>query len=150
MHGIGWGRRFATELALDIAKEGKPMQRAGQKRPVSVGEFSCTPPISQAAVTLRLMADKSPPVEGSTTKVGEIVAVRGAKHEELEVVIRKRIESRLAGRVRNLLVRANGDSVVLEGQCATFYTKQIAQHAAMGVLDDQHLENAIVVSPVQT
>jgi hypothetical protein len=77
------------------------------------------------------------------------MAARGAKHEALEIVIRKRIESRLPGRVRNLHVRVSSDSVVLEGQCATFYTKQIAQHAAMGVLDEEQLENAIVVSPVQ-
>jgi hypothetical protein len=28
----------------------------------------------------------------------------------------------------------------------TYYTKQIAQHAALGVLEDEHLENAIVVA----
>jgi hypothetical protein len=147
MHGIGWGRRFATEFALNIAKDDTPMQRAGHKRPVSCGEPS-KPPASQAAVTLRLVADESPTVEVSHAEFGTL-AVRGAKHEALEIVIRKRIESRLPGRVRNLLVRASGDSVVLEGQCATFYTKQIAQHAAMGVLDDEHLENAIVVNGAQ-
>ncbi len=126
------------------------MQRAGQKRPVSFGEPSRTSPPSQAAVTLRLVADESPTVEVSRTECGEALTIRGAKHEALESVIRKRIESRLPGRIRNLLVRASGDSVVLEGQCATFYTKQIAQHAAMAVLDDQQLENAIVVNPVQS
>jgi hypothetical protein len=125
------------------------MQRAGQKRPVSVGEPSRSQSTHQAAVTLRLMADESPIAEVSATNAGKPVAARVVKRESLESIIRKRIESRLAGRVRNLLVRASGDSIVLEGQCATFYTKQIAQHAAMGVLDDQHLENAIVVSPVQ-
>jgi hypothetical protein len=149
MHGIGWGRRFATELALNIAKDDKPMQRAGQKRPVSCGEPSRKAPASQAAVTLRLVADDSPTVEVSRAEFGETVAVRDAKHEALEIVIRKRIESRLQGRVRNLLVRASGDAVVLEGECSTFYTKQIAQHAAMGVLDDEHLENAIVVNAAQ-
>jgi hypothetical protein len=136
----------------------KPMQRAGQKRPVSFGEPSRFLPASQAAVTLRLGADQSPTVEVShiehvevvRTEIGDSMAARGTKHEALEIVIRKRIESRLPGRVRNLLVRASGESVVLEGQCATFYTKQIAQHAAMGVLDDEQLENAIVVSPVQS
>jgi hypothetical protein len=126
------------------------MQRAGQKRPVSCGEPSRTPPISQAAVTLRLVADESPIVEVSPPDFGEARAVAGAKLESLEIAIRKRIETRLPGRVRNLLVRVSEDSVVLEGQCATFYTKQIAQHAAMGVLDDEHLENAIVVNPVQS
>jgi len=126
------------------------MQRAGQKRPVSFGEPSRSLPASQAAVTLRLVPDESPTIEVSRTEIGDSMAARGTKHEALEIVIRKRIESRLPGRVRNLLVRVSSDSVVLEGQCATFYTKQIAQHAAMGVLDDEQLENAIVVSPVQS
>jgi hypothetical protein len=35
--------------------------------------------------------------------------------------------------------------VYLEGRCATYYTKQLAQHAAMGIIEDEHLENLIVV-----
>jgi hypothetical protein len=65
---------------------------------------------------------------------------------QLLIAIRKRIESRLAGRVRKLAVRIFGDTVVLEGECATYYTKQLAQHAALGILEDEHLENAIVVN----
>ncbi len=67
----------------------------------------------------------------------------------LEIAIRQRIESRLPGRVRNLVVRAVADTVLLEGHCATFYTKQLAQHAALGILDDEHLENAIAVGVVR-
>jgi hypothetical protein len=66
--------------------------------------------------------------------------------QALAAIIQQRIESRLHGRVRNLVVRTDGDIVTLEGECATYYTKQIAQHTAMGVLDDEHLENAIVVN----
>jgi hypothetical protein len=144
------GQAICDLVRVDIAKEDKPMQRASQKRPVSFGEPSRTPPSSNAAVTLRLAADKSPTVEVARAELGDTATAGRAKHEALESLIRKRIETRLPGRVRNLLVRASKDCVVLEGQCATFYTKQIAQHAAMGVLDDQHLENAIVVSPVQS
>jgi hypothetical protein len=68
---------------------------------------------------------------------------------QLPLKIRTRIESRLGGRVRNLVVRAYDDTVVLEGQCATYYTKQLAQHAALGILEDEHLENAIVVDGPQ-
>jgi hypothetical protein len=74
---------------------------------------------------------------------------RTIRREQLRATIRKRIESRLAGRVRNLAVRVLGDTVVLEGQCATFYTKQLAQHAALGILEDEHLDNAIVVDGPQ-
>jgi hypothetical protein len=68
------------------------------------------------------------------------------RSRDLAVAIMQRIESRLPGRVRNLAVRIRAGSVVLEGQCATYYTKQLAQHAALGVLEDEHLENAIVVA----
>jgi len=71
--------------------------------------------------------------------------VQGERHRELAIAIRQRIESRLAGRVRDLAVRISGNTIVLEGRCATYYSKQLAQHAALGVLDDEQLENAIVV-----
>jgi hypothetical protein len=63
----------------------------------------------------------------------------------LAIAIRQRIESRLHGRVRNLSVRILDNTVVLEGQCSTYYTKQLAQHTALGVLENEHLENAIAV-----
>ena len=124
------------------------MHRAGQKRRVSRGEPSRTPPTSQTAVTLRLVAGESPIVEVSKAEIGPRIAGRSTKHEALEVAIRREIESQLLGRVRNLRIRANGDAIVLEGECATFHTKQLAQHAAMGVLKEQHLENAIIVNAV--
>jgi hypothetical protein len=55
---------------------------------------------------------------------------------QLAVAIHQRIETRLGGRVRNLSVRFNNNTIVLEGECSTYYTKQLAQHAALGVLED--------------
>jgi osmotically-inducible protein OsmY len=69
-----------------------------------------------------------------------------AHYRSLAIAIHQRIESRLLGRVKNLRVRASDGVVILEGQCATYYTKQLAQHTAMAVLEDEHLENSIVVS----
>ncbi|MEX2317913.1 MAG: hypothetical protein WD669_12220 [Pirellulales bacterium] len=71
---------------------------------------------------------------------------RNERHRQLAIAIRQRIESRLVGRVRGLVVRFVGDTVVLEGTCATYYTKQLAQHAALAVLEQEQLENAIVVA----
>jgi hypothetical protein len=71
---------------------------------------------------------------------------RTERQRHLAVAIRQRIESRLGGRVRELAIRVRGETIVLEGHCATFYTKQLAQHAALGVLDAEQLENAIVVT----
>jgi hypothetical protein len=71
---------------------------------------------------------------------------RSERQRHLAIAIRQRIESRLAGRVRDLAIRVRGNTVVLEGRCATFYTKQLAQHAALGVLENEKLENAITVT----
>jgi len=68
------------------------------------------------------------------------------RNRQLAIAIMQRIESRLPGRVRNLVVRISADTVALEGQCATYYTKQLAQHAALGILEDEHLENSIIVT----
>jgi hypothetical protein len=69
-----------------------------------------------------------------------------SRKRQLAIAIRQRIESRLAGRVRNLAVRIIGRTIILEGQCSTYYSKQLAQHAALGVIQDEQLENAIVVA----
>ncbi len=124
------------------------MQRAGHQRPVSVRATSPTSPARGAvAVAVRLLDE---PVLSGATEVDMVCnddpSHRGAQQQALEIAIQQRIESRLQGRVRNLRVRAYGDLVILDGQCATYYTKQLAQHAAMGVLEDEQLENAIVVS----
>jgi hypothetical protein len=71
---------------------------------------------------------------------------RSERYRQLAIAIRQRIETRLAGRVRDLAVRIRGETIVLEGRCATYYTKQLAQHAALGVLDGEPLENAIAVT----
>jgi hypothetical protein len=98
-------------------------------------------------------AEDSAPLEvflstgGTFAKVGETSAdATPERSRHLAVAIMQRIESRLPGRVRNLAVRILADTVVLEGQCATYYTKQLAQHAALGILEDEHLENAITVA----
>ncbi len=64
---------------------------------------------------------------------------------ELAALIVRRIESRLPGRIRQLTVSMAESAVVLTGQCCTFYTKQVAQHAAMGVLEYEQLVNNIDV-----
>lgn len=76
---------------------------------------------------------------------GSAAAEGGERQRNLAIAIRQRIESRLVGRIRELAVRITGNTVVLEGKCCTYYSKQLAQHAALGALEDEHLENAIVV-----
>jgi hypothetical protein len=74
------------------------------------------------------------------------VGQRAERRRQLAIAIRQRIESRLAGRIHDLTVRIDEKSIVLEGRCATYYSKQLAQHAALGILEDEHLENAIIVA----
>lgn len=116
------------------------MQRAGHQRSGIARATKTSPPIAPDAgsVSLRLLdvgsvCDESP-------------SQSAPPQQALEAIIQQRIESRLHGRVRNLVVRVVGDVVTLAGECTTYYTKQLAQHTAMGVLDDEHLENAIVVN----
>ena len=116
------------------------MQRAGHQRTGTARATTTSPPIapSTAPVALRLL--------DVDTVCDDTRSQSAPPQQALEAIIQRRIESRLHGRVRNLGVRVSGDVVTLSGECTTYYTKQIAQHTAMGVLDDEHLENAIVVN----
>ena len=59
-----------------------------------------------------------------------------------------RIESRLPGRIRQLAAYSTDNAIVLSGCCSTYYTKQVAQHTAMGVLEyDRLINNIDVVTP---
>lgn len=69
--------------------------------------------------------------------------------EQLAARILERIEGRLPCRIRQLTVFASDNTVVLSGQCCTYYTKQIAQHAAMGALEYERLINNIDVQPAK-
>ena len=124
------------------------MQRARQKRTfVSSRAQSLAPASGPPAGSVVELHD--PPELPAVSKVtGAASSSARPQHTrgQLATAIRQRIETRLPGRLRGLVVRVSGDTVVLEGQCATYYTKQLAQHAALGVLDDEHLENSIVVN----
>ena len=128
------------------------MRRAGHKRVVSLRARTATPSVGNLSVAvagaavddellLRAKAIARVCSDGSDD--------RDAHHRAVEIAVQQRITARLQGRVRNLLVRSFDNLVILEGQCATYYSKQLAQHAAMGVLEDEHLENAIVVNVQQ-
>jgi osmotically-inducible protein OsmY len=99
-------------------------------------------PVSKTPVDVQLL----PTVKAIARTRPDESDDRNAPLRALAIAIHQRIESRLFGRVKNLRVRAFDGVVILEGQCATYYTKQLAQHTAMGVLEDEHLENSIVVS----
>jgi hypothetical protein len=130
------------------------MHRAASQRIVS---RITTPPAplecqtGSSALVDPLIAERRQTVPERTNRHQTESSASTDRSRQLEIIIRQRIESRLPGRVRNLAIHAAGDRVLLEGQCSTYYTKQIAQHAAMGVLlETEQLENAIVVAVVQS
>jgi len=49
------------------------------------------------------------------------------------------------GGVRNLRVEVGRGGILLTGRCSSYYTKQKAQHAAMGVPGAEELTNSIEV-----
>lgn len=68
-----------------------------------------------------------------------------AARGDLASRIRSRIQQRLGDRIRELTVEVHDRRVQLGGRCSTYYSKQLAQHAALGVIEDQLLCNAIEV-----
>ncbi len=76
----------------------------------------------------------------------ETPSSEGQQHNlELAKRILQRIELRLPGRIRDLTVYTTENAVVLAGKCSTFYSKQLAQHIAMGVIEYEQLINNIDV-----
>jgi hypothetical protein len=134
------------------------MHHAAHRRSVTIAATPITPPaepprrrISTFDTITSTADDRETEVvlgpAGTFANAHPIAVDHGSeRRRQLAIAIRQRIETRLAGRVRDLSVRIKGDTIVLEGSCATYYTKQLAQHAALGVLEDEQLENAIVVA----
>lgn len=67
---------------------------------------------------------------------------------DLTSSIKHRIHSRTHGRVWNLHVELNGQAVILRGRTSTYYTKQLAQHGALEILNGQQVVNDIEVRKV--
>jgi len=69
-----------------------------------------------------------------------------AEAERLAASIEQAVRRETGGGVKNLRVQVSGGGVRLEGHCDTYYCKQLAQHAAMGLSGDDRLTNQIEVS----
>lgn len=67
--------------------------------------------------------------------------------EEIAHRVREHLEAQLPGRIRQLRVSATKKFVILSGSCGSYHTKQLAQHAAMELLDSERLVNDIAVLP---
>ena len=69
-----------------------------------------------------------------------------AEAEKLAASIERAVWRETAGGVRNLGIKVEYSGVLLTGRCSTYYTKQKAQHAAMGVSGCDQLTNRIEVA----
>ena len=55
------------------------------------------------------------------------------------------VHRRLRGRVRGFRIQVQGNGLILQGRAATFYVKQLAQHAIMQASELPILANEIEV-----
>jgi len=67
------------------------------------------------------------------------------EREQLAASIERAVQRETAYGVRDLSVAVDRNGVQLNGHCSTYYCKQLAQHAAMGVPGGDRLTNAIEV-----
>jgi hypothetical protein len=66
--------------------------------------------------------------------------------EELAASIEKAIQLETGRGVADLTVEVSPQGIQLRGRCTTYYTKQLAQHAAMNIPGGDRLINSIEVS----
>ena len=59
--------------------------------------------------------------------------------------IERAVTSRTGGSIRDLRVEFSEGAVVISGRAPTYYTKQLATHAAFNAVDDLTLTNNIEV-----
>jgi osmotically-inducible protein OsmY len=68
-----------------------------------------------------------------------------AEAEALAASIEVAVQRETDGGVRDLSVEVDAEGVCLRGSCSTYYCKQLAQHAAMGMPGGKRLVNCIEV-----
>jgi hypothetical protein len=122
------------------------MRRAHQTRTATHAAAATQRTVAPQVGTVLVPLPDNEALAGSFAVPVVAPAQSSERSRGLAFAVQQRIESRLPGRIRHLVVQIVEDSVVLSGECSTYYTKQLAQHAALGILEDEHLENAIVVS----
>ena len=65
--------------------------------------------------------------------------------EQLAALIERAVQLETGHEVADLTVEVNAQGVLLRGRCETYYTKQLAQHAAMRLPGGDRLTNSIEV-----
>lgn len=60
-------------------------------------------------------------------------------------MIRQLVDSRTGGRIHGLQVLVEGSRIVISGRATTYYSKQLATHAALDVAETLVIQNDVVV-----
>jgi hypothetical protein len=64
---------------------------------------------------------------------------------QLQRELERQVMARTGRRVRQLAIEVGAGRVILKGQAATYYVKQLAQHGVRDLLPHTPLENTIAV-----
>lgn len=66
--------------------------------------------------------------------------------EKLAASIERAVQRETGRGIADLIVEVSPQGILLRGRCTTYYTKQLAQHAAMSLPGGDRLVNSIEVS----
>lgn len=92
------------------------------------------------------MDDPSLEAEFASQQLGAGLPETLEEAEELATSIEQAVLRETGHGVQDLLVEVDRQGVRLTGRCTTYYCKQLAQHAAMGMPGGDRLTNLIEVS----
>ena len=83
---------------------------------------------------------------GTSLDFVEVLPETLEEAEELAASIERAVQYGTSRGVSDLSVQVNSDGVMLLGHCRSYYTKQLAQHAAMSVPGGDNVINCIEVA----
>ncbi len=83
---------------------------------------------------------------GTKQRLADVLPETLEEAEELAVSIERAVQHETGRAVADLTVEVGPQGVRLKGRCDTYYTKQLAQHAAMRIPGGDRLVNSIEVS----
>ena len=91
----------------------------------------------------------SAPLLDARTTDGVAAGVAQRKKTEAEKFaerLARLVQRRTGGTIRQLRVEIKPEGIYLDGQCAAYYLKQLAQEAVLAITEDQKLFNQIEVA----
>jgi len=92
------------------------------------------------------MKDRSFAEQDLARKFGEVLPETVEEAEKLAASIERAVQHETGYGIDDLTVEVSPQGILLRGRCETYYCKQLAQHAAMGVPGGDRLVNSIEVS----